>query len=372
MFRQKLKPLIKWPGGKSKLIPYLEPLLPESFNRYIEPFVGGGALFFHLNYPSSAINDINSYLIKFYTLIATHDRKLRDFLFQTAHLWDHSEELIPIESTGMKIFLEKGVITEEIISLVNERLERSYSQLPDFIREQWESFRIEILNSVEQKLRKLNSKLGSQIKKVQSSNFVYEFVAQLTTAKKAGIYYFFRTLINDRKEKIEEELFLTAYIFVREFCFGSMFRFNREKKFNIPYGGKAYNKKSFLKKVKYFYSPLVQELLRNTTIENEDFRSFFEKIKPTSSDFIFLDPPYLSQFSTYENYPFSEREHRELANILKELSSKFLLIIEDNETTRKIYSSVPGERTFLSGTYTYSARGRNNRDVTYLVIRNYS
>lgn len=47
----KMKPLVKYRGGKSKEIPYLIKHIPQYNGRYIEPFFGGGALFFHLERP---------------------------------------------------------------------------------------------------------------------------------------------------------------------------------------------------------------------------------------------------------------------------------------------------------------------------------
>ena len=44
----KVPTFIKWAGGKKQLLDQLSRFLPKSFNRYFEPFVGGGALFFHL------------------------------------------------------------------------------------------------------------------------------------------------------------------------------------------------------------------------------------------------------------------------------------------------------------------------------------
>jgi DNA adenine methylase len=61
-----MKPLLKYRGGKSKEIPYLEKHIPKFSGRYIEPFFGGGALFFYLEPKQAIINDINSKLMSFY------------------------------------------------------------------------------------------------------------------------------------------------------------------------------------------------------------------------------------------------------------------------------------------------------------------
>lgn len=65
-----MRPMIKYRGGKSKEIPHFLQHLPDYHGRYIEPFFGGGALFFHLEPQNAIINDINSQLIGFYRGIA--------------------------------------------------------------------------------------------------------------------------------------------------------------------------------------------------------------------------------------------------------------------------------------------------------------
>jgi hypothetical protein len=63
------KPFLKWAGGKAQLIPYLLKYIPKEFNKYIEPFVGAGALFFHLNHPRSIISDLNEDLMITYEIV---------------------------------------------------------------------------------------------------------------------------------------------------------------------------------------------------------------------------------------------------------------------------------------------------------------
>ena len=53
------KPFVKWAGGKRQIINELKKYVPESFDTYYEPFVGGGALLFELSPKKAVINDSN-------------------------------------------------------------------------------------------------------------------------------------------------------------------------------------------------------------------------------------------------------------------------------------------------------------------------
>lgn len=66
------KPLLKWAGGKAQLLPTLGPLVNSHSGRYLEPMIGGGALFFALAPEQALIADINPELIGFYRTIVEH------------------------------------------------------------------------------------------------------------------------------------------------------------------------------------------------------------------------------------------------------------------------------------------------------------
>ena len=61
-----MQPLLKYRGGKRKEIPEFEKYFPSSFDTYYEPFVGGGAVWFHLNHRKNVVSDVNEELIRFY------------------------------------------------------------------------------------------------------------------------------------------------------------------------------------------------------------------------------------------------------------------------------------------------------------------
>ena len=66
-----MNPVLKYRGGKSREIPRFLQYIPDDFNRYIEPFFGGGAVYFYVEPDNAIINDVNDRLMTFY-------RQLRD------------------------------------------------------------------------------------------------------------------------------------------------------------------------------------------------------------------------------------------------------------------------------------------------------
>ena len=86
-----VKPFLKWVGGKRQLLADIAPLVPNEFSRYIEPFVGGGAVFFHLSGQINAhqipnvINDINPELVNCYQMVKTQTDDLISLLKKHKH-----------------------------------------------------------------------------------------------------------------------------------------------------------------------------------------------------------------------------------------------------------------------------------------------
>lgn len=74
------RPILKWAGGKQQLLQRLIPAVPESFNQYIEPFFGGGALFFALRPVKAIISDSNPELINLYKTAADDVEHLIELL----------------------------------------------------------------------------------------------------------------------------------------------------------------------------------------------------------------------------------------------------------------------------------------------------
>lgn len=69
-------PFVKWAGGKRQLLPVIQKYLPKTFTTYYEPFVGGGALLFHLQPQKAVLNDFNEELVNVYRVIKENPQEL--------------------------------------------------------------------------------------------------------------------------------------------------------------------------------------------------------------------------------------------------------------------------------------------------------
>jgi DNA adenine methylase len=74
------RPLVKWAGGKTRLLGELVPRMPPAFGRYIEPFAGGAALFFSICPERALLGDVNRDLVELYTEVSRDPERVHDLL----------------------------------------------------------------------------------------------------------------------------------------------------------------------------------------------------------------------------------------------------------------------------------------------------
>ncbi len=77
-YKEKIKvhSIVKWAGGKRQLISTIKENMPENFNRYFEPFIGGGAVFFEIQPENAYISDTNEELINLYNIVKNNPLEL--------------------------------------------------------------------------------------------------------------------------------------------------------------------------------------------------------------------------------------------------------------------------------------------------------
>ena len=86
------KPFVKWAGGKRQILDKLKKYIPDEYNTYYEPFIGGGALLFELSPRSAVINDSNAELINVYQVLCNEEKFKKMFKTLNSHENNHSEE----------------------------------------------------------------------------------------------------------------------------------------------------------------------------------------------------------------------------------------------------------------------------------------
>ena len=259
-----LSPIIKWSGGKKDEIKKFINYIPKTYDTYLEPFIGGGAVYFHINPQKAVINDVHTELIDFYQSIK---KGYRNEIYK---------------------FMKEHPNKEEIYYKV-----RSY-------------------------------KPSTQLENAQ------------------------------------------RFYYLRKTCFRGMLRYNNKGEFNIPYG--RYKKYNFedIKNIEY------EKLLKNTKVLNEDFENIFNDYN-SDNNFMFLDPPYDSEFTDYGYCSFGKEEHKKLAKYFKETSIKCLMIIAKTKFISELYDGYIVDEYDKNYRFKlHSERVGNEINKKHLIIMNYN
>lgn len=336
-----LQPIIKWPGGKEKELKYILPNVP-SFKRYFEPFVGGGSVFMAMTATEYYINDFSSELISLYNNIATSN----ETFFWYAELMDKSWV------NSVKFFNDNRVLVEKYLEYRDDKLLKE--DLKKYIHEFCVSKKDEIFAILGTEI----SSLPSIIIKEMETNLFRKMVRMrelemekhmlpekdlddnIETAIKSAVYMNYRYLYNDKTIAYSAPtLHCALFFFMRNYAYSGMFRYSSKGDFNVPYGGIAYNSKLMAKKLNYYRSKPLLRHFSDTKIYNLDFEEFLRTANPNEDDFVFLDPPYDSEFSTYAQNAFTKEDQERLANyMINECRAKWMMIIKNTEFIYGLYN----------------------------------
>ena len=370
----RLTSFLKWAGGKELELRYILPLIPP-FDNYYEPFVGGGAVFFAVQAQNRFINDKSPELFNLYSMIAQHNQDFFSTLDTLLWSWQRINTITD-NRTEELIALYKAYSTDVCSE---EETQRS---LLEFIRLYAEEFikMVEIFSDKENFLREIQRNLFSKTKRMKTIERRKwqlppdDIVANIECAIKSAFYMHIRHLYNNvYKYGIPFSVAAALFFFVRENAYASMFRYNSRGEFNVPYGGISYNRKDLARKIAYMRSPSLQQYLSNTVIENMDFEAFLQKYVLQTNDFIFLDPPYDSEFSTYAQSEFSMKDQERLAAyLLYRCKAKFMLIIKNTPAILGLYEQRGFTIRAFDKKYLVSFQDRNDRNAKHLIITNYS
>ncbi len=369
-----MQPLIKWPGGKTSELEIIKKHMPDGFDRYVEPFFGGGALFFDKCPESSIINDISKNLMSLYKFIGERNVKFRRCIYGIAEEWELLKEYC-----GDKTEFLSGVYR----NYTDGELEKEdfLSRLAEYTKVAVEFIggRSQVISDRDLFANELYRMVSDKMLRTAQNEIkfgglsVEDLQKNILTGFTAGYYMYMRSMLNamekDKYLYISDEYKIAVFFFVREFCYGSMFRYNKSGDFNIPYGGIAYNTKDFKKKVDALFEEQTVKALASSHILCADFESVFNLCD--KGDFIFIDPPYDSDFSEYEANAFGREEHIRLAECIAKTKAKALLIIKHTPFIESLYEGKGYNIYSFDNKYAYCVKGRNDRNVEHMIITNY-
>lgn len=375
--------IVKYPGGKQRELGYILPNIPTKIKNYYEPFVGGGAVFFALKdkVNHAFVNDKSEDLMLLYQAVQTGDS---DFIAEVElmdSLWHKSEKCVEAVSNQFSELLKNILSSNELDKdQLKESLDKiiSSDKLADLLNKITD--KPLFLKFLHQALVRKYTYLHKQY--LQGKEITQQGLLDiLNTAFKSAIYTYFRRQYNEQKlGEVSAGKRSALYLFLRQYAYSSMFRFSKTGNFNVPYGGKSYNDIYLGDKLKDYQDTELIEFLQAATFTNDDFEVFLKKYPPQKDDFIFLDPPYDSDFSTYDNNKFEAGEQKRLADfMINQVAGNWMLVIKDTDLIRKIYpENKPcrnGQQIYTNEfdkVYSVNFKNRNKRATNHLIITNYA
>ena len=352
-----MKTILKWPGGKEKELPIIQKYMPEYTGQFIESFVGGGAVFFNVDNEQCYINDKSYELINLYNCIKRKNadminfmyKEIREFYSIGVFVENYNEDVLKFYRNEITIdgFLYK--YNRYFLSLAGE-----YNVL--FLKELRRN-----LNNKRTRTRTLEDK---------NSNITDKDILENMEAGMKSAYYMYIRYLHNHSAKLSCGQQAAIFFFIREYCYSSMFRYNQKGEFNVPYGGISYNKKNLKKKFEYLLSEELSKKLCTANISCMDFEKFLYDVSVKKDDFIFLDPPYDTEFSTYSQNKFGPEEQIRLCRFLKQTPAKIMLIIKNTDFINKLYEN-DFEIIKFRKKYSVNFMNRNDCQAEHLLILNY-
>lgn len=272
------KPFVKWAGGKRQIIDKLKEYVPDEYDTYYEPFVGGGALLFELAPKKAVINDLNEELMNVYNCLCNEEKFKKMCNLLNHYEAEHSEE-----------------------------------------------FYYEIRN------------------KDKNKN-AYNRLSDYTKAART--------------------------IYLNKACFNGLYRVNSKNEFNVPFGKKTkintYEGSNLITVSNYL-------TMNDIKIQSVDFEESLKTAK--KGDFVYIDPPYDSDTSTFNNYTedgFGKEEQRRLAQVYKDLDKRGVYVMLSNHNTTLINELYKNYHIhIIEAKRNINANGKKRGKVEEVIITNY-
>ncbi|MFL4497689.1 DNA adenine methylase [Weissella sp. MSCH1] len=348
-----LKPLFKYPGGKSSEYKYFKKFFP-TFSNYVEPFLGGGAVFWATEADRWIVNDYSSELMSVYIYTQEQDPIFLNYIKDIADIW----ELKVAIAGEIEQILTTSLSNEEVTDF---NIYNALYEGVDWLSDRQGLLDNEILNSTKRKIKSL-----LRVSKNAEIKNLYENALGVIGS---AIYTDLRSIYNITAFSKNPQLKTALYLFLREYSYSSMFRYNASGEFNVPFGGNSYSKKKFFDRYIQMTDLKVINKLAHTELLVGDFA---DALIDEEDTFIFLDPPYDSEFSTYNLHIFDAAEQRRLhASLVGIKKSKWMMVIKSTPFIEELYGDKNLFLNKFDKNYSVNFKNRNDQKVEHLIITNY-
>lgn len=371
----KVQPVIKWAGGKEQELKFIIPTLPQQFMDYFEPFVGGGSVFSALRSSGNVfLNDKSHGLINMYRSLRGED--FYDCFAELLGAWDSISCHVKLNKDTYidlyREFSQDGVSRAE----VHERTGAVVGSHATLLLHSFKSYLHPVRETLLESLQRYVTLKINRMKMVERRLHLLkncDVLENIESGLKGGFYTACRSMYNDLDNcQCSSPERGVLFFFVHNMAYSGMFRYNSEGRFNVPYGGIGYNRKSFTNKLDFLRSDFFQKKLSAAVIENMDFEAFLDKHEPQEQDFVFLDPPYDSDFSTYLQNSFTQEDHKRLAQyLLHKCKAQWMLVIKNTPFIFELYSDKGLNVQMFNKKYLVSFMNRNDKHAEHLLIRSY-
>ncbi len=383
-----LKPIFKYTGGKYDEYKYFKHYLPNAINNYYEPFAGGAGVMFQLHNDKlvkgiNYINDVSVDLVNLYRNIT--NSHFVDSLYNLCDVWenvvDFSEEVSEkyssdfsdmLKNKGDNIF-SKNVVFDDILNIYRKyNIVLKYDTHGHSFEETFKKGLADKAAKFLKKVEKYGDDNGLTERQLASE--------QISTSICQSFYFVIRDMYNEWMKNggngYTTDEMCCHWLYIREFCYGSMFRFSKDGTFNVPYGGYGYNKKCFRCKADCISKIEMQNFFSDKVkVFNLDFCDFLNR-DFDNNDFVFLDPPYIGRFSEYDNNSFTTDDHVRLYECLFKIKNlcKWMMVIRVDPIITDLYKDECYTKMFFDKTYAYQPRKNATYDTKkckHVIITNY-
>lgn len=369
--------LLKWPGGKERELAILKDYFPNEVHNYYEPFVGGGSVYLNTQAERYYINDLYDELYDFYALCLSDSDVFHDRLNGLNALWMDVSTFFDQNIDLFKRFYVDRHDNSQDVEVFSKNITASF--IEKFL-EPKHAYIINVSVDYNKIIEKTFYKKVNRIIKHESNRGELsreDLDKNFKSALKSAVYTYIRSVynhfrLNPAHDEDSKALHIACFYFIRNYCYSSMFRFNKKGEFNVPYGGLSYNENYLDKKIEYIYSSDNKDKYALSTVSNLDFEDFMKAQDFEENDFIFLDPPYDTDFSEYAQNVFDKNDQERLAKTLLNTKAKWLLVIKYTEFIESLYDKPGINIERFAKKYLVSFKNRNDQDAEHLVIRNYS